>query len=208
MARQSRVDFAVIKAAADFGRVLQHYDRAGELSLTATKGRGDQVMIHCPFHDDSQASLSVNTGKGLFHCFNEGGCGARGNVLDFVQRMETEHGREGSLRDAAIVLADICGIAQDDAERPSGAPRAPKAVQQGKCRLWPENALRSLRRLLGTVLTMRPVSAPHSGRHSWTSSGRAWSSHTRILPSAGSMRRRSLALVSVSSARAAGRVGW
>jgi DNA primase len=47
---------------------------------------GHGFMGCCPFHDDSTASLSVG-GKvpDRFHCF---GCGASGDVIDYVQRRE------------------------------------------------------------------------------------------------------------------------
>ena len=35
----------------------------------------------CPFHDDSNASLSVHPQKQIFKCF---GCGASGSVIDFI----------------------------------------------------------------------------------------------------------------------------
>lgn len=45
-------------------------------------GRG--WMGCCPFHDDSTASLSVAGVPDRFHCF---GCGASGDVIDFVGRL-------------------------------------------------------------------------------------------------------------------------
>jgi len=35
----------------------------------------------CPFHNDSNPSLSLNDEKGLFNCF---GCSAQGNIIDFI----------------------------------------------------------------------------------------------------------------------------
>lgn len=45
-------------------------------------GRG--WMGCCPFHEDSTASLSVAGVQDRFHCF---GCGASGDVIDFVGRL-------------------------------------------------------------------------------------------------------------------------
>lgn len=39
----------------------------------------------CPFHADRTPSFSVSDEKGLFHCF---GCGAGGDVFDFVMRRD------------------------------------------------------------------------------------------------------------------------
>jgi DNA primase len=45
--------------------------------------RGQGFMGRCPFHDDSTASLSVGGVPDRFHCF---GCGAGGDVVDYVAR--------------------------------------------------------------------------------------------------------------------------
>lgn len=45
---------------------------------------GRSFMGCCPFHDDSTASLSVAGVPDKFHCF---GCGASGDVIDFVARL-------------------------------------------------------------------------------------------------------------------------
>ena len=39
----------------------------------------------CPFHNEKSPSFTVNDNKGFFHCF---GCGAHGNIFDFVMRTE------------------------------------------------------------------------------------------------------------------------
>lgn len=43
------------------------------LGLEVFKVTGDEVLVLCPFHDDSKPSASFNVEKGLFHCF---ACGA------------------------------------------------------------------------------------------------------------------------------------
>jgi DNA primase len=45
--------------------------------------RGQGFMGCCPFHDDSTASLSVGGVPERFHCF---GCGAGGDVIEFIHR--------------------------------------------------------------------------------------------------------------------------
>jgi predicted P-loop ATPase len=49
---------------------------------------GDEFVACCPFHREDTPSFTIFTGKDhiqRFHCF---GCGERGDVLDFVQRIK------------------------------------------------------------------------------------------------------------------------
>jgi DNA primase len=46
---------------------------------------GRSFVGRCPFHDDQHPSFNVSEEKGVFHCF---GCGASGDVITFIQRME------------------------------------------------------------------------------------------------------------------------
>lgn len=64
------------------------------------RGYGD-VSIQCPVHDDSHASASVNTSKGLFNCF---ACGAKGSAFDLVMLKE---GVEFS--DAVALVEKVAG---------------------------------------------------------------------------------------------------
>src|SRR5215212_3150453 len=114
MAKAQRINFDDLKARADFRAVLLHY----RLSLV---GQGDQAKVLCPFHDDERPSCSVNLAKGLFHCFS---CQAKGNVLDFVHRMETRDGATVSLRQAGMRLAEMSGVNVDD-RKPAQARQEP-----------------------------------------------------------------------------------
>ena len=49
------------------------------------RGKGRVRQGPCPFHEESEASFTVYGDTERFHCF---GCGATGDVLDFVQRTE------------------------------------------------------------------------------------------------------------------------
>ncbi len=46
---------------------------------------GGNLKGLCPFHDEKSPSLSVSPARNLFHCF---GCGAGGDVIRFVERIE------------------------------------------------------------------------------------------------------------------------
>jgi DNA primase len=47
--------------------------------------RGQDLVGHCPFHDDSDPSFVVTPSKGLWHCF---GCSAGGSVFDYVMQSQ------------------------------------------------------------------------------------------------------------------------
>ncbi len=111
------IDFEKIKREADFATVLRHY------GFEFPDGR-TQLKLPCPFHEESRPSLSVNLEGKVFHCF---GCGARGNVLEFVQRMARQAGKPLGTRQAMLRLAEICGIREIETDRPrSGAGNGPR----------------------------------------------------------------------------------
>jgi DNA primase len=49
------------------------------------KRRGRTYFGLCPFHAERTASFAVSRAAGLFHCF---GCGAGGDVIRFVERIQ------------------------------------------------------------------------------------------------------------------------
>lgn len=55
--------------------------RDHNLYSNVDKTRFDEIMICCPFHGDSNPSLSINEGKRIWNCL---GCGRGGNYLKFV----------------------------------------------------------------------------------------------------------------------------
>lgn len=46
-----------------------------------------KTMRECPFHADSNASLSLNDEKGIFNCFSSG-CNAKGNIIKFYAMLK------------------------------------------------------------------------------------------------------------------------
>lgn len=72
---------------------------------------GREWKACCPFHADRSPSFTIFAGGQRFHCF---GCGATGDVLDFVQRAH-----HVGLRDAAEMLSN----GKVPAARTSPAPR-------------------------------------------------------------------------------------
>src|SRR5690349_14077712 len=70
----------------------------------ALKRAGKDLLAHCPFHDDREASLVVTPGKNLWHCF---GCQVGGGPIDWVMKMNGVSFRHAVelLREGAPVLA-------------------------------------------------------------------------------------------------------
>jgi DNA primase catalytic core len=50
----------------------------------ALKRAGKDLLAHCPFHEDREASLVVTPAKNLWHCF---GCQVGGGPIDWVMKM-------------------------------------------------------------------------------------------------------------------------
>ena len=107
---QAFIDFAHVKENASFEQVLTHYN----LTLT---GRGTQRAVLCPFHRERRPSCKIELEKRIFHCF---GCGEKGNILEFVAKLE-----KSDLRTAATKITTICGIATAP-PRESGRRATPK----------------------------------------------------------------------------------
>jgi len=72
---------------------------SGYLTL---KRAGRNFKALCPFHNEKTASFIVTPEKNIFHCF---GCGAGGDAISFIMRMENI-----SFPEAAALLAKRAGI--------------------------------------------------------------------------------------------------
>lgn len=64
--------------------------------------KGKNYFGVCPFHDDSNPSMSVSSEKQIYKCFS---CGASGNVFNFI--MDYEH---IDFKEALILLSKKTGI--------------------------------------------------------------------------------------------------
>ena len=72
------VDLDALKSRHPLGDVV-------EAAGVRLRGRGRVRQGVCPFHDEAEGSSTVYGDTERFHCF---GCGATGDVLDFIQRTE------------------------------------------------------------------------------------------------------------------------
>ena len=64
--------------------------------------KGGRYFGCCPFHNEKTGSFCVNQAEGFYHCF---GCGASGDVIKFIQEIESV-----SFFDAVKYLADKVGM--------------------------------------------------------------------------------------------------
>ncbi|MCW2540648.1 MAG: primase [Frankiales bacterium] len=101
-------DIAEVRAKSNIEDVI------GEHVQLRNAGGGNLKGI-CPFHDEKSPSLSVSAARGLFHCF---GCGAGGDVIRFVERIE-----HLSFSEAVERLAAAAGIQLRYAEGGTAGPR-------------------------------------------------------------------------------------
>jgi DNA primase len=70
----------------DIDRVRETSDIVELVSeVTKVRKSGRSFMAVCPFHQEKTASMSVDRGRGLYHCF---GCGEGGDVYSFVQKTQ------------------------------------------------------------------------------------------------------------------------
>ena len=77
------------------GLIPQHFinDLIARIDIVEVIGKrieikkaGKEFKAICPFHDDSNPSLTISSAKGFYHCFS---CGAHGTALGFL--MDYEH---------------------------------------------------------------------------------------------------------------------
>ena len=73
----ANIDFDKIRKQVDIVKVISYY-------IPLVK-KGKNYMAVCPFHNDSNPSLTVSYEKQIYKCFS---CGASGNVFTFVQEYE------------------------------------------------------------------------------------------------------------------------
>jgi DNA primase len=132
-------DFAyTVKQQADIVRIIGDY-------IKLKKAGAQNFSGLCPFHSEKTPSFSVHATRQFYHCF---GCGASGDVLSFVQKIENitfpeavrlvaqkvgiplpkqTYASEGEAIEAKLrgVLVDLneraCGFFEEQLRRPEGA---------------------------------------------------------------------------------------
>lgn len=137
----------------------------------ALKRVGKNYKALCPFHLEKTPSFIVSPDKQIFHCF---GCGAGGDVIGFVMKIE-----KTSFHDAVLRLAERIGISLNELDPTSLTREAREreriyrlnelALEFFEAKLWDEegsHALSYLKRRgldLSTIKAFRLGYAPSSG---------------------------------------------
>ena len=105
-------DVRVIKREHRLSDVLAAYE------IALRPSGHDTLKGRCPFHDDHEPSLLVDDRDQHFHCF---GCGAHGDVIDFVMRRDGVAFAEACRRlmGAASSVSSLSTNVAHPADRPS-----------------------------------------------------------------------------------------
>ncbi|HEX9296861.1 MAG TPA: DNA primase [Polyangiaceae bacterium] len=82
--------------------------------------KGRSLLGLCPFHSEKTPSFNVNPEKGFFYCF---GCKEKGNVFDFLMKVEGLTFPEAARRLAAHAGIEIEEAATDAERREADAAR-------------------------------------------------------------------------------------
>ncbi len=100
----------------------------------------------CPFHDDHNPSFVVMPNVQRFECLS-GSCGVKGDVIDFVCRIENVGFTEA---------LKILGVAEPPRKKAVSARRvSPEDVFAKLLRLPPQESLKRLRAIMGSAVVRR-----------------------------------------------------
>ena len=119
------IKFDHVNTHGDFAAVLNHFGIDYEK-------KGAQLRALCPFHEDSNPSLSItleargDAKENTWHCF---GCKESGSIIDFASLM-----LGGSLRDGAELVAELsgCGLAPTRTAKPKTGQKPRNEVKKRK----------------------------------------------------------------------------
>ena len=77
----ARIDQSVIARVYDTANIVDVVQ-----DYVSIKKRGANYIGLCPFHNEKTGSFTVSPSKGIFKCF---GCGESGNVVSFIEKIES-----------------------------------------------------------------------------------------------------------------------
>jgi DNA primase len=134
------LDARTAKSRCDFIALVREY-------LPRLRPAGRQYRSLCPFHQERHPSFYVHP-RGVWHCF---GCGAGGDVFDFIMRIETCNfchaleivarfsgvARESEAREAGERFRARVGASPAAAKRPPlHSPQYSAALNESRTRAW------------------------------------------------------------------------
>jgi hypothetical protein len=111
---------ARVREAAGIVAVIQPYVRL--------RTSGPTMTGLCPFHKDSNASLSVDPDKGLFHCF---GCGKAGDAYTFLQLIEG-----WNFRQSLEYLSERTGVSLEPTPHVASRKDERRAIDEARDSVW------------------------------------------------------------------------
>jgi len=124
-----------VKQQADIVRVVGEYVRL--------KKSGQNFVGLCPFHSEKTPSFAVHPVKQIYHCF---GCGAGGDVFQFVMEMD-----KSEFPEAVRSVAEKCGIAIPQPRERSPEERRENQQRTALVEMHREAAVLFSRQLEGTA---------------------------------------------------------
>jgi len=92
------MEISEIKQRLSIQTVLSHYNLQPDR----------HNFIKCPFHGDEDPSLKIYPETGTFNCF---GCGAAGDVIEFIERHD-KRGKHEAILKAKSMIDPSAGIIQ------------------------------------------------------------------------------------------------
>ena len=92
-----------IKANLPLSQILAHYN------LQPNKNK----MLRCPFHDDKTASMQISYTRNNYKCH---ACGAKGDVIQFVQDYEKLTKHEAILKCTGLVQSQMSNVKSEPKE--------------------------------------------------------------------------------------------
>jgi DNA primase len=93
----STMEIPEIKQRLSIETVLNHYDLHPDR----------HNFLKCPFHNDEDPSLKIYPETNTFNCF---GCGAAGDVIEFIERYEASTGSACTKHEAILKAQGLTGM--------------------------------------------------------------------------------------------------
>jgi DNA primase catalytic core len=132
------MEISDIKSRLSVQTVLSHYNLQSDRNH----------MLKCPFHEDDKPSLKIYSNTNTFNCF---GCGANGDVIEFIQKKEN-----CSKHKALLKATELCGNLDMRSETLAIRKQKTEQEQQAKHTAIFEKIFASFQKGLQSGKTIKP----------------------------------------------------